>query len=491
MTFPFRLASLVLFLVFVSACQPRIQPIYVPSSVALPSGLETAPLSDIRDGILDAGAAKGWRMKELEPGVIRGTLDVQNKHQAVVDVVYTNQSFAIKYVSSRNLLSQDGNIHRSYNAWVRRLETNISSNLSYLSSQQLAAKKAPAISPKTGTTAFDPAGLWNVSATYTPTAVSPAFCPTKSHWTFRLDFRKRGGISHTYWSDSVQLQVTGEHSEEHMELVFSVPDGGSDWQLTQRLKLDKPQVRLTSKPKSSASSTNSISSCIGVIDIVMKKLNSRPTAQAVPTPTPSTAVAPAPVSPAPKSPPPKAANTPPPVVPTATAADIAWRNLEDKQDPAALRQFLKEHLDSNYASVAILNLNEAMARSSEGVATGPKPTGYDTTGTWRVTTAYTGDAANTSSCPKNPKWTFTITLPDKNLSKSLWSDSEQLTINNEGFDGKVQLKIVFPRGGSDWQWANRFILDQDRKTFLSESNGFGGTYGTCTGKLVFLMQKVG
>ncbi|MEH6526596.1 MAG: hypothetical protein V7723_11035 [Sneathiella sp.] len=280
----FRFSALVLFVIFVGACQPRIQPIYVPSSVAVSPGLETAPLSVIRDGILAAGVERNWVMKELEPGVIRGTLDVQNKHQAVVDVVYTNQSFDIDYISSRNLLSQGARIHRSYNTWVRQLEISISSNLSYLSSQQQVARNAPvnsslesAVPAPTVTEIFDPAGYWNVQATYSPTAMNNSVCPKQRNWDFQLDYRKRGGISETYWSDGVQLIVTGKHSEETSELAFSVPDGGNNWYLIQTLKLNSPQVRLTAEPKSSASSGSTSgphsSSCIGVIDVVMNKQN--------------------------------------------------------------------------------------------------------------------------------------------------------------------------------------------------------------------------
>ncbi|MEH6546166.1 MAG: hypothetical protein V7701_07055, partial [Sneathiella sp.] len=249
----FRFLALVIFVIFVGACQPRIQPIYVPSSVAVPPGLETAPLSVIRDGILAAGVERNWVMKELEPGVIRATLDVQNKHQAVVDVVYTNQSFDINYVSSRNLLSQGARIHRGYNTWVRQLETSISSHLSYLSSKQPVTGNAPINPPLASASVpapiiaeiFDPTGYWKVRATYSPTAMNNSVCPKQRSWDFQLDYRKRGGISETYWSDGVQLIVTGKHSEETSELVFSVPDGGNNWYLIQTLKLNSPRVRLT------------------------------------------------------------------------------------------------------------------------------------------------------------------------------------------------------------------------------------------------------
>lgn len=476
MKLPFRLILLGLFVILISACQPRIQPIYVPSSVALPAGLETAPLSVIRDGILEAGAAKSWKMKEVEPGVIRGTLNVRNKHQAVVDVVYTNQSFAINYVSSRNLLSQGARIHRSYNIWVRQLETSIYNYLGYAAK---AHKNDPAASGPTAvipsTKAFDPAGIWNVSATYSPAAVTASFCPKQRNWYFELDYRKRGGISETYWSDGVQLNVTGEHSEDYSDLVFAVPGGGDDWQLTEQLNLDKPQVRLTSKAKSSASSTNSISSCIGVIDIIMKQQDRSVTARA---PAPSVAITPAP----------KPAS--PPVTTSATAADIAWRNLKDKQDPAELSLFLKEHLDSKYAAVAIQNLNAALVISDSAAARNSARKNYNTAGRWRVSARYESGFGKAAYCAKQHAWDFDLTLSDTPQSYTFWTGSEGLYVNSTIENGRLVLALNYPRGGSNWQWSERFRLDQDQQNFLSEAQGAGGGHAGCVGKLLMTMKRI-
>ncbi|USG62666.1 hypothetical protein NBZ79_06705 [Sneathiella marina] len=274
-----RLIFLVLAVMVVSACQPRIQPIYVPSEIAIPASLNETPLPVIGEGIIAAGKSKKWKMQELEPGVVRGTLDVRGKHQAVVDVVFNNRQYAINYVSSRELLSQGARIHRSYNAWVRELENSIGSSLNYMATKvqmgqpatpppapAKAAAAATAAATPTADGEFNPAGIWNVSATYSPTALSQALCSKQRSWDFQLDYSKRGGISETYWSDGVQLNVTGEHSSDVSELSFAVPSGGNNWNFTERLKLDKPQVRLTAEPE-----TSTATNCIGVIDIVMKK----------------------------------------------------------------------------------------------------------------------------------------------------------------------------------------------------------------------------
>lgn len=153
----------------------------MPSSVALPASLGNVPLSVIGDGIIDAGTAKKWKMKEIEPGMIRGTLNVRGKHQAVVDVVFNNQQYAINYVSSRNLLSQGARIHKSYNKWVRELEAKINIRLDYIARGQTPGQTAPSQTRPAAATAagvaFDPTGYWKVAATYSPAALSQARCP--------------------------------------------------------------------------------------------------------------------------------------------------------------------------------------------------------------------------------------------------------------------------------------------------------------------------
>ena len=76
--------------------------------------------------IKTAGTKLGWSMAKLEPGLIRGTLNLRS-HVAVVDIAYDNRGFAIDYVDSENLKydEQSGEIHKSYNKWIRKLERYI------------------------------------------------------------------------------------------------------------------------------------------------------------------------------------------------------------------------------------------------------------------------------------------------------------------------------------------------------------------------------
>ena len=52
---------------------------------------------------------------------MKGTLELR-KHVAAVAITYDAKSFSINYVSSQNLLQKGGQIHKSYNRWIRNLE---------------------------------------------------------------------------------------------------------------------------------------------------------------------------------------------------------------------------------------------------------------------------------------------------------------------------------------------------------------------------------
>ncbi|TDH60274.1 hypothetical protein E2C06_22930 [Dankookia rubra] len=86
--------------------------------------LGRAPLAQRADQIRAAGTVLGWRIDPEGPGVMRGTLLLRS-HQAVVQITYDTQRFAIRYVSSTNLNYENGMIHRNYNSWVQNLRNTI------------------------------------------------------------------------------------------------------------------------------------------------------------------------------------------------------------------------------------------------------------------------------------------------------------------------------------------------------------------------------
>lgn len=76
--------------------------------------------------IKNAGSRLGWQMTTVQPGLIRGTLNLR-KHYAVVDINYDGRGYSIDYIDSENLKYDDekGKIHKSYNKWIQNLERQI------------------------------------------------------------------------------------------------------------------------------------------------------------------------------------------------------------------------------------------------------------------------------------------------------------------------------------------------------------------------------
>ena len=85
-------------------------------------------IAQVKTAIMVAGTSLGWKMDEVSPGLIQGTLNLR-KHTAVVDVPYSTTKYSIVYKSSINLDEKDGQIHRNYNSWVQNLSKKIGSEL--------------------------------------------------------------------------------------------------------------------------------------------------------------------------------------------------------------------------------------------------------------------------------------------------------------------------------------------------------------------------
>lgn len=86
-------------------------------------------IEQVKSAIMVAGASLGWKMAEVGPGLIQGTL-ILRKHTAIVDIPYSAAKYSIVYKSSINLDEKDGNIHKNYNSWVQNLSKKIDADLS-------------------------------------------------------------------------------------------------------------------------------------------------------------------------------------------------------------------------------------------------------------------------------------------------------------------------------------------------------------------------
>ena len=103
--------------------RPLINVVDVPTA-APPS----ATMQSIRLAIMRGGARRGWVIRPVSLGRLRGTLHLRS-HVAVVDIFHDKKTVSIIYVSSVNLLYRKENgvayIHRNYNSWIRNLENDI------------------------------------------------------------------------------------------------------------------------------------------------------------------------------------------------------------------------------------------------------------------------------------------------------------------------------------------------------------------------------
>ncbi|MDJ0805478.1 MAG: hypothetical protein QNJ78_01460 [Gammaproteobacteria bacterium] len=90
-----------------------------------------ATLKDVRKAIITAGASLGWKMKENEPGIITGTINLR-KHMAQVTIPYSKTNYSILYKDSAELQYDGTSIHQNYNGWVQNLDRAIQAGLSVL-----------------------------------------------------------------------------------------------------------------------------------------------------------------------------------------------------------------------------------------------------------------------------------------------------------------------------------------------------------------------
>ena len=96
------------------------------------SPIEQGMSSDrVYKAIKAAGNSKGWIITKVNSGLAMGKLNAR-KHQAIVEIPYTSNSFSIKYKNSLNLKhdAQTGQIHSNYNGWIQNLENAINFQLS-------------------------------------------------------------------------------------------------------------------------------------------------------------------------------------------------------------------------------------------------------------------------------------------------------------------------------------------------------------------------
>lgn len=118
------LCSMMLILMGLAGC--RTMPVQNVSNS--PVNAPKATLAEIKKTIIIAGSGLGWRMKEVRPGHIVGTL-LLRKHMAKVDIPYNRKSYSITYNDSSELKYDGTVIHKNYNSWVQNLDRAIQNGL--------------------------------------------------------------------------------------------------------------------------------------------------------------------------------------------------------------------------------------------------------------------------------------------------------------------------------------------------------------------------
>ena len=103
------------------------QPIQNVNDAAVVSA-KPVKIEQVKSAIMIAGTSLGWKMAEVSPGLVQGTLNLR-KHTAIVDIPYSTAKYSIVYKSSINLDERDGQIHKNYNSWVQNLSKKIGTEL--------------------------------------------------------------------------------------------------------------------------------------------------------------------------------------------------------------------------------------------------------------------------------------------------------------------------------------------------------------------------
>ncbi|MDW7552329.1 MULTISPECIES: hypothetical protein [Azospirillum] len=120
-------------ILFLAACQTR--PITTTQEHAVPPGAQALPLNAIELAIVEAGARRGWRFQHIADGQVRATY-TKWPWVAEADVLFSNRSYRIQYVSAKNMERSNDGVERAYNRWVGNLERDIAARLDQIATRR-------------------------------------------------------------------------------------------------------------------------------------------------------------------------------------------------------------------------------------------------------------------------------------------------------------------------------------------------------------------
>jgi len=125
----FAVKAFLVLSVLIAAVGCRSTPVYNVTNQSIgTAGGKAKSLQEVKTAIVEAGKARGWTMKDIEPGRLDAELHVRG-HAAVVEIKYSPTSYSITHKNSTNLNYDGTNIHPNYNGWIQNLQREIEKRL--------------------------------------------------------------------------------------------------------------------------------------------------------------------------------------------------------------------------------------------------------------------------------------------------------------------------------------------------------------------------
>lgn len=113
------------------AAQGRDAPMVQPGRVVVATADgASAGTAGVRAAIVKGAQGLGWMVAGDEPGKLTLKFNKQGKHEAVIEALYDDKGYELKYVDSTNLnfsRNADGSmqIHPNFNRWIANLIKHI------------------------------------------------------------------------------------------------------------------------------------------------------------------------------------------------------------------------------------------------------------------------------------------------------------------------------------------------------------------------------
>lgn len=127
------LISIVLIVAIAPTIGDAARPIVNVTNEPIPAKADGTSFSsqEIQSIILNSCNERDWSPEFIEDGIVRATLNVRNRHYAIVEISFAPTEYSITYLSSIALDYEERKqrIHKNYNVWVNELREAINKNI--------------------------------------------------------------------------------------------------------------------------------------------------------------------------------------------------------------------------------------------------------------------------------------------------------------------------------------------------------------------------